>query len=185
MAIDLMAHEQTIIDQLHKSDFTFYLGGSRRMAQRCKEEMPRGPCVMVNSTTDWDFYATRSDAIINWLLSHNFKHVATRYGDMSGGSDCGYGYLDLWATDIFVNGNTQVVLRLDANQYKAVFETIPVHFYYQYLWKSGPYTPNQGQIRDILNLMFRTYESAQRAVNRVWQEQESTKRRPKGGTLLC
>lgn len=149
----------TALQLLEQSpDFTFYLGGSRRMAQKYdsvisdmalmpeskyRQRVPTNYCIKVSADTDYDFYTTYSSGVEAYLLNHGF--------DFSKSNEY---YLDSECHMILCKDNVQVVLRRDAEFYRTVFENIDLQFYYNTLWKSSPANPDRSQIGNIFNMLF-------------------------------
>jgi hypothetical protein len=140
----------SILEQL---PYTFYLGGSRRMAERWQEwhnkcdPMVQGDCpqfaIWVTEETDYDFYATFSPQLSAHLIDNGFElSEANQY------------YLDSECEVIYKKDNVQVVLRTDAEFYRTVFENIDLEVYYNYLWKSSPTKPNRQLIGPFFNMLF-------------------------------
>ena len=116
-----------------------YLGGSRRMNQRCHETQPyvEGQEIIyidVNERTDWDYYATYQTDVERWLIT-SCGWQPTLTTQMKGQ---GHNYQDSECVCILEKDNHQIVLRKNAEFYRDVFESIPIWFYYKYLWKSSP-----------------------------------------------
>lgn len=135
----------------------FYLCGSRRMAQRYAACDPVDaltlPPIIVSDTTDYDFYVTYSESLMNSLLNNcNFERSSN------------YEYFDDEAVEVLYSEDVQVVMRKSAEFYGAVYESISLDFYYHYLWKSAPMRTAEDvidlginkQIRDTMNQLFRT-----------------------------
>jgi hypothetical protein len=104
--------------------------------------------VVINSSTDYDFYCDYSPEIEDLLVSKGFS--STR-----GAHD--YEYDDECIT-ILARDNVQVCLRKDALFYEKVFENISEVVYYTLLWKSSPGVETDrfqpASIRSIFNVMF-------------------------------
>lgn len=142
------------IDILQDSPHQFFLGGSRKMAELFQDTYGtcdpflQGDCpdfrIFVSEDTDYDFYATHTDAVEEYLLDRGFEYSqANEY------------YLDTECISILCRDNVQVVLRIDANFYKTVFENIDLEVYYHYMWKSSPEQPNRALIGNIFNMLFK------------------------------
>lgn len=138
---------------VHEAPHQFFLGGSRRMADKFQEKY--GDCcpyladdcpnfrIIVGEDTDYDFYATYTPEVESYLLNSGFEYSpANEY------------YLDSECTCILGKENVQVVLRTDAEFYKTVFENIDLEVYYHYLWKSSPEKPNRALIGPFFNMLF-------------------------------
>lgn len=126
---------------LQASAYNFYLGGSRRMHllhAKNKEHQ-----VFINSKTDYDLYVTYSEEVACFLSSLGYKALSGEYDDP-----------DTEVVSIVSKGNTQIILRRDAVFYRLVFEYIPVKYYIDYLWKSGPNKPSRKQITETFNALF-------------------------------
>lgn len=149
--------QPTALTILEQSNYIFYLGGSRRMAQRYDKLMydisfmpdaaqqrhkPRY-AIQVTEDTDYDLYATYDKGIEAFLVSKGFEpSPANEY------------YLDSECIAIYVKDKVQVVLRGDAEFYRTVFENIDLEVYYHYLWKSSPEQPNRYLIGPFFNMLF-------------------------------
>jgi hypothetical protein len=136
--------DSSVVFQLVKSPFHFYLGGSRRMAQKAPG------VISVTPATDYDFYCDdyeiEGSKIIYFLKQLGFVESKTQPE-----------YFDDECVIIFKHAdNVQVVLRKDAKFYSKVFESIDPQFYYHFLWKSSPVKPNPAMIMPIFNQLFRT-----------------------------
>lgn len=148
-----MNKKSSALDVLQLCTFNFYLGGSRRMAdkfqEQCHDCMCRGEslpnfCISVTEDTDYDFYATYSREVEAYLADNGFER-----------SNVDQVYFDTECMSIFRRDNVQVVLRKDANFYSTVFESIDLAVYYHYLWKSSPMQPNRALIGNIFNMLFK------------------------------
>lgn len=157
----IVTHSTTpsAVDILHKSQYLFFLGGSRRMADRyddvygnCSDSCLPTSCasprpnfrIAVSEDTDYDFYATHTNDLESHLLSEGFDYsTANEY------------YLDTECISILCKDNVQVVLRNNAEFYTTVFENIDLEVYYHYLWKSSPEQPSQALIGNIFNMLFK------------------------------
>lgn len=125
-----------------------YLGGSRRMAHKYGFD--------VGKDTDYDFYATYSEELVDALFEGGFGTTSTT------SDHYGYG-LDSEAIQIFYRDNVQIVLRKDAIFYERVFESIPLDIYINYLWKSAPHVQDmenhqvmefRNRIGQLFNMFF-------------------------------
>ncbi|TFH07052.1 MAG: hypothetical protein E4H14_09400 [Candidatus Thorarchaeota archaeon] len=138
------------------SEHTFYLGGSRRMAEISLDLYEQGALskkhiVYINNDTDYDFYVTHTPAVEQFLLDNCF--IPT--------SEKAIYIMDDEATQILQRDNVQVVLRKNAELYRLVFDNIPVEFYHKNLWKSAPYAQiDRSKIQEIFNLMFAVARAA-------------------------
>jgi hypothetical protein len=147
---------------LETSKFDFYLGGSRRMAQRQLEQMsaPEGPlddladigCPLIElkPTTDYDFYCTYNTDVERFLIDHNFTDTVASIGAKHANPN----YLDTEAIRILERDGVQIVLRDNALFYRQVFESISISFYYDNLWKSSPGGVDEAKIQPIFNALF-------------------------------
>ena len=129
-----------------------FLGGSRRMDQRMSCEIdcsgPKDqtlPLTLINDDTDFDYYATFDMKAYEFLIRNGWTHT---------GSD--KGYYDSEAEEILEKEDHQIVFRLDAEFYRKVFESIPVWFYVDYLWKRNP-DVNRERIQPILEMLFQVH----------------------------
>lgn len=148
---------------LESSPFDFYLGGSRRMAQRQAEQLaaPDGPLddladmgcplIEIKPTTDYDFYVTYNTEVERFLIDHNFTDTVASLGAIHANPDY---YLDTEAIRILERDGVQVVLRDSAVFYRQVFENISISFYYDNLWKSSPQGVDETKIQPIFNALF-------------------------------
>ena len=147
-----------------------YLGGSRRMNQLCGAVSGSAPdhglnpsvpllesvCVSITESTDYDYYATYSQQLEQFLLANGFSYtdfarfVAKREQYVSGDYS-----LDDEAVTIVQCENVQIVLRKDAELYKSVFDNIQPWFFVKYLWKStiDP-AMIRTEIKPIFNMLF-------------------------------
>lgn len=116
--------------------FEFYLGGSRRMNQKFPDQ------IAITSNTDYDYYATYTEEIEQTLLSRGWIYTSSSTG-----------YFDDQAVKILWKDSHQVVLRKDAKFYNQVFESIPVKFYYDYLWKKNPEV-DRSKIKGYFNYLY-------------------------------
>jgi len=138
-----------LLTLLDKAPYKFYLGGSRRMAQRAVEQNA-ATIIEIDETTDYDFYADYSEQVLTWLVENGFTHTASSVGVQNGRDD----YLDNEALAIVERDNVQIVLRKSADFYGKVFESIDPVFYRAYLWKSSPLIANREAIQPIFNALF-------------------------------
>lgn len=154
-----MDNNSSALDVLKQSAFKFYLGGSRRMAQRFEAEYGLDTddftkwlenhkdvdfVIRVTEDTDYDFYATYSTGVESYLFDNGFTlSEANEY------------YLDSECMVIYKRDNVQVVLRRDAEFYQTVFENIDLKVYYHFLWKSSPVKPNRELIGPFFNMLFK------------------------------
>jgi len=135
---------------LQSSPYTFYLGGSRRMAQISQQSTKPCATIYITKDTDYDFYATHSREITDFLISKGFEHTLCSIGKMKGYEE----YLDTEAIAILAKDNVQVVLRRDAEFYRTIFENIDPNVYYSFLWKSSPADVDPSKIQILFNQMF-------------------------------
>jgi hypothetical protein len=140
-----MSEAQKVIDQLNKSGFKFYLGGSRRMAELHPDK------VKITQRTDHDLYTTYSEAVEQYLLTVG-NHDFCVSGDPATSP---YPY-DTEVVKIMQHTDMgmQIVLRKDAEFYRAVFEAIPPEYYTKYLWKSSPDCPDTSIIMPTFDAFF-------------------------------
>jgi hypothetical protein len=127
------------IDSHRYPHHKFYLGGSRRMNERDPELIP------INTYTDYDLYIDYTPEAYQYLIGIGFQKTSTEYE-----------YFDDNAVCVMSCRDIQVVMRKDASTYKKVFESITPKFYHRYVWKSGPYHPDNDQIREIINQLLAT-----------------------------
>lgn len=128
---------------IENSPHSFYLGGSRRIAQIAERSITNHKFV-ITADTDYDFYATYNDDILNFLIKNGFTETNSRLRYT----------LDDEAVMILEKDNVQVVLRKNAIFYHLIFENIDPDFYFNVLWKSSPTQPDRGQIQPIFNMLF-------------------------------
>lgn len=120
--------------------YEVHLGGSRSMAAR---ELVYGENpVNINDDTDYDFYVTHTDELLDTLMKWGWVYTGTNAQ-----------YYDSEALHILEKENHQIVLRKDAVFYHRVFTQIPVWFYHDYLWKRNPYV-DRNKIQDIIEVLF-------------------------------
>lgn len=136
--------DTSVVSQLIKSPYKFYLGGSRRMAQKSPG------IITIKPETDYDFYCDgfshEGSEIIYFLKQLGFVESKTQPE-----------YYDDECVIIFKHSdNVQVVIRKDAKFYCNVFESIDPTFYYHFLWKSSPVKPDPAMIMPIFNQLFKT-----------------------------
>ena len=116
------------------------LGGSRYFAERYPTT------IQVTEDTDYDFYCADVPEVRRALAMLGMTEMVNFYGKD-----------DLFVT-MFLSPDSkcQVLVRSRAALYREVMESISPTFYRDFLWKSGPNTPPQEQIRAIMNQLFRT-----------------------------
>lgn len=130
----------------------FYLGGSRLMAKRATLDDFSEVQIDIKPSTDFDYYATNSPQVVDYLISLGFKEKTIKRKE----------YMDDEAIAIYeinTNPKVQVVLRKDATFYQKVFQSISLKFYYDHLWKSAPHFASRlerehSKIKDIMNQLF-------------------------------
>lgn len=156
--VNVVSAAPSPLDILKNAPFDIYSGGSRRMAQLAgiwvNGEQPLSADdqqykITITSSTDYDFYATYHPTVETYLREAGFTDTSHSLDCADGGYD-----LDTEAVMILERDNVQIVLRKDAVFYQKVFESIPVHFYYKYLWKSSPVCVGQQHIQPIFNALF-------------------------------
>mgnify|MGYP000381948285 CR=1 FL=1 len=136
-----------VLSAIERSIYEFYLGGSRRMAQRSLEDPEHG--FVVSEDTDYDYAATYTTETENWLQGLGFyKSKSGDAYDLDAEAVCIYKYEDHLI-------KVDVILRKGVRFYAKVFEAIPVKFYKDYLWKSSPslHVPRES-IAPIMNALF-------------------------------
>ena len=136
-----MSEAPKLVEQLMKSPFKFYLGGSRRMNELHPHDVP-----IKDHKTDYDLYATYMPELVTWLTAKPHDFLVSHDAHVSGYP------LDTEAVKILIPedvGGIQVVLRKDAEFYRSVFEAIPVKFYRTHIWKSSPVYEGSG-VDDIM-----------------------------------
>ena len=122
------------------SDFYFYLGGSRRMAQKYPDK------IIINESTDYDYNTQHNDSVVAYLISEGFL---PQYGNPE--------YKDDQAVCFFTNGSVSVITRENIEVYEAAFEMVSAQDYLDYHWKSShclkaPF--NKIRTRDFFNNLF-------------------------------
>lgn len=148
----------------------FYLGGSRAMAKRAALDDFSEVQIDIKPSTDFDYYATNSPQVVDYLISLGFKEKTIKRKE----------YMDDEAIAIYeinTNPKVQVVLRKDATFYQKVFQSISLKFYYDHLWKSAPHFASRlerehSKIKDIMNQLF--------AVGRAFMPKEERVKIPEG-----
>lgn len=128
----------TIIKVLDEKGF--YLGGSRRMAQKYPDR------VIIRSSTDYDYNGQDGDDAEKLLKALGFKpmHGAGNYNDDQ-------------AFSFWKNGKVTVILRENLNLYKKAFELVDIDAYLHRFWKSSPHLKvpfSKEQTRDYFNCLF-------------------------------
>ena len=138
-----VAENDTTLDKIRKSNFAFYLGGSRRMNRISPEMFP------ISDSTDWDFFADDSTSIRMCIENTGFK--LKKKND----------YYDDEVIAIYTHpDNIQIVLRKDAVFYNNVISSIDPEFYWKYLWKSSlSFVMQQENIQMIFNQLFKMARS--------------------------
>lgn len=121
---------------LLSSKFNFYLGGSRAM-------LKRGAKIQIDDNTDYNFYATYTPDIENFLLSLNFSLDALLL--LKYDNEC---------LKVFVKDSINIALRNDAEFYKKVFDNISLDLYTKHLWKTNPQCDHV-KIKLLFNEMFK------------------------------
>lgn len=146
-----MSAVPNLIEGFRRAGFTFYLGGSRRMAEL------HPSLVQIKESTDHDFYATHSDALEKLILSNPDFEVTD--DPANGGYPC-----DTEVVKIIhhLDLNLQIVLRKDAEFYRMVFESIPGKYYVEHLWKSSPHYPDRNAIMPTFDALFAVAHAAQK-----------------------
>lgn len=159
-----------------------YLGGSRRMHELSgdsswdrllaaptpppdqnfgpsKEDILELMIIPITEATDYDFYATHTNELYTFLTEKGFEMSTIADADVDSWYD-----LDKEAVTILAMDNVQIVLRKDAEFYRAVFDQIEPWFYKKYLWKSsGEPTVVRSDIQLIMNMLFDIGRAAQKA----------------------
>jgi hypothetical protein len=98
-----------------------YLGGSRRMAQKYKND------VIISDETDYDYNISFTQDAVNYLLNNGFTELD---GDPA--------YKDNQAISFYQLCNYSVITRKDIYLYARAFESIPLYDYLTQHWKSSP-----------------------------------------------
>lgn len=133
---------QDILTKLDRSNFEFYLGGSRYMHKLNPD------LINICHNTDYDFYCSYSNEVCYYLESLGFVY-----------SYCGQidnPYLDINAVCIYEYLGVQVVCRKDVELYNRMWKTIDPQFFYDFLWKSSPKCTNRNNIGKIINQLLFT-----------------------------
>lgn len=126
-------------------DRGFYLGGSRRMAEKYPE------FVFVTEKTDYDFNVQHSDDVQDYLDELGF--VKDERDD--------FGYKDNQAMEFWSKGNVTVITRKDVDIYKKAFESVTCDEYIRQHWKSSDYLDDKFdklKTMDFFNKKFKEYE---------------------------
>ncbi len=150
-----MSESEKLANKLRTTaPFPVFLGGSRRM-----NELHPSEGVFVHASTDYDLYATYSEAAVKFIDQHDFLLTAQ--------SSSGTGYFDTEIVEIYEHDtlNIQFLLRKDAEFYRKVFEAIPIAFYMKYLWKSSVSAPNRDAIMATFNAFFAVAHATEGAVS--------------------
>jgi hypothetical protein len=124
MKTDKNLSENAMVEAL-LSTGVFFLGGSRRMAEKYPEQ------VSVGVLTDWDIYGAYTCTCVAHLERLGFDFTPTP------------DYHDDLLDAIFKHPkhNIQVLLRSDVETYRLAFEAVPVNVFVNHLWKSSPKRP--------------------------------------------
>ena len=130
------------LELLQNSKFEFFLGGSRRIAEKFNS-----PLININENTDYDFYATYSVELEQFLIDNNYQPTETNQDYFD--DEC----IQIYKKSSPDHPEIQIVLRKDAMLYNNVFESIDADSYYNLLWKRSPLTC-RWNIQPIFNLMF-------------------------------
>lgn len=101
--------------------------------------------ISIDEYTDCDLYIDYTPEAYQYLVGFGFQKASTEYE-----------YLDDNAVCVMSCRDIQVVMRKDAEAYRKMFESITPEFYHRYVWKSGPYHPDNEQIREIINQLLTT-----------------------------
>ena len=115
-------------------DNKFYLGGSRRMAEKYG--------FSVNENTDFDFYCEDTLNNVSFLIENGFKKIEAEnrnyWDDL---------LIDMCKHDIFP---VEVLIRKDVYLYKKAFESISQDMFCSYIWKSSSLVnvQNKAQFRE-------------------------------------
>lgn len=141
------------LELLSKMDTVFYLGGSRLKHIQARNEAPTDDLCMINigPDTDYDLYATYTPALSSDLQRLGFQPFPSNRDPQ---------YRDSEAVEIWYWGNVQIVLRIDAEFYREIFEDIDVKFFHDYIWKSSPTPKLDTQVLDIMRALLRAGRAA-------------------------
>lgn len=132
-----------VITDIRNRGFVVYLGGSRRMAELHPAD------VQVASSTDYDFYATYSESLFDYLDQSQDWEVSI--DPVTKPYPCDDEVVKIV---VHLDLDIQLVLRKDAEFYRSVFEAIPPEYYTTYLWKSSPSCTNPKAITPTFNALF-------------------------------
>lgn len=157
--IDLLGSSATnVTNALEKSEFTFFVSGSRYFFEFKKiecaydEEAVHNWKMIKNLDStyvpDYDYSAEYSIEIEQFINSIGFtQKFDTMYCDDNTVSV--YELID-------ENGKFQVALKRDIKSFVEVFNAIPIWYYYHYLWKSNPNSYfKPGDIRNHFNMFYK------------------------------
>lgn len=122
-------------------DAGFFLGGSRRMAEKYPAQ------VIINDGTDWDFCCDIRGDNISFLKNNGFIKIECEnrayWDDL---------LLDIWKHTEFP---IEVLIRKDVEIYKASFEALSAEVFIERLWKSSPIAdPNKNGFRESVCAYF-------------------------------
>lgn len=140
---------------LEYSPFTFYLGGSRRMAALNARKPDSLAVINVTSTTDYDFFCTHSEEVEDFLFYNGFKDTmaSAKAAATASYKDSPY-TLDDETVRILKRDNVEIALKRNALFYRAVFESIPPETYCSHFWKSSPSGVDRSQITPLFNALY-------------------------------
>jgi hypothetical protein len=118
----------------------------------------------VNSSTDYDLYATFSPELRDFLIANDFDNITNHDLHINNRIAPGKYTSDTETVMIFERGKCQVALKRDAEFYRSVFESISPEFYYKFLWKSSPCGVKRTQITPMFNALYRAAKSTKKEI---------------------
>lgn len=131
-------------------DRGFYLGGSRRMAEKYPNQ------IIISSDTDYDFCCDDTQENRQFLINNGFTKIEAE--DRT--------YWDDLLVDIYKHTEypIEVLVRASKSIYQDAFEALSAEVFMEKLWKSSPLTdPNMPKkffrmkVCDYFNGMFRLH----------------------------
>lgn len=105
----------------------FYLGGSRRMAEKYPDKIAQ----YIKSNTDWDFCCIDTKDNRQFLTDNGFE-MCNPYGRSSYWDDL---LIDMYKHPLHP---IDVLIRHDVKVYSSAFEALSAEVFLERLWKSSP-----------------------------------------------
>ena len=132
---DIQAAAQLLLDN------EFYLGGSRKMAQKYPQQ------ITVTEETDWDFYCANTIERRIFLGQLGFEKVEAENRN----------YWDDLLDDIFKHPSLpfEVLIRKDVEIYRSSFDALSAEVFIDRLWKSSPKAHPEIKTNHIAKGIFR------------------------------